>query len=264
MMQYLGPPVRQPDGSWALGPGQLVPLDVTGMWTEHSPRATLPSGLAALGVQARQRQLLGRWQLEPGEEYVRSYRATVAGMQADFAQAARAPEAWRLLDEGTLENDIKFYLLEKRGLPGEEAAARAALCVRGLQLATRQLAHDLAPEEAPTEVATPTHEADMEEEGPAESLEVPTVLPPGTHCRSVPSSRRRGEDSVHLRPMHPTPVDGPRRSQAEVPDEADPESEPVALTRSAFVIAYTRGRKMARLHRARGGCRWGRQPGLVD
>jgi len=59
-----------------------APLIPHRFWTEHSERATLPSGLAALGIPKSDRDLLGRWTPEGSDQYVRTYNAVVSRMQA--------------------------------------------------------------------------------------------------------------------------------------------------------------------------------------
>eukprot|EP00969_Alexandrium_andersonii_P283332 12525987-Alexandrium_andersonii.AAC.1 len=50
------------DGSLLLG------RELAGLWSEHSERATLPSGLAVLGEDKAKRDLLGRWCPDGGSD----------------------------------------------------------------------------------------------------------------------------------------------------------------------------------------------------
>jgi hypothetical protein len=54
------------------GGNALIPHGWERFWTEHSERATLSSGLAALGVQKPERDLLGRWKPEGSDQYART------------------------------------------------------------------------------------------------------------------------------------------------------------------------------------------------
>ena len=61
----------------------------------HSERATLSSGLAALGVEKSDRDFLGHWCPEGSDVYVRTYNSIVKKMQRKFAatlQGESVPE----------------------------------------------------------------------------------------------------------------------------------------------------------------------------
>ncbi len=68
-------------------------------WAGHSERATLASGLAALGVRKADRDPIGRWSPDGSNAYVRNYRALVAPPQKKFAAAAMESDAVDLLGE---------------------------------------------------------------------------------------------------------------------------------------------------------------------
>ena len=77
----------------------LLPDDLVSFWTEHSERATLPTGLAMLGVSKPDRDLVGRWKPDASDSYVRSYNGLVAKLQQRFAVALRKQDRSKILDE---------------------------------------------------------------------------------------------------------------------------------------------------------------------
>eukprot|EP00435_Cladocopium_sp_Y103_P044620 s1206_g12.t1 len=108
--------MRAPDGR------ELVPEGWERFWTEHSERSTLTSGLAAIGVQKPDRDLLGRWTPEGSDQYVRTYNAAVKRMQHQYAEAVRGGSSYELFDEGTVLEDLKDWLVVKWGIAKEVAA----------------------------------------------------------------------------------------------------------------------------------------------
>eukprot|EP00435_Cladocopium_sp_Y103_P056827 s679_g19.t1 len=101
---------------------RLVPDGWERFWTEHSERATLASGLAALGVHKDERDLLGRWTPEGSDQYVRSYNAVITRLQAQFAQPVRTNCGYTAFDEGAVLEDLKVWLVEKWGVEEEMAS----------------------------------------------------------------------------------------------------------------------------------------------
>ena len=62
---------------------------VQGFWTEHSERSVLPTALSIIGVQASEKDLLGRWKPEGCGFHARSYGGRVAKLHKSYAEAAR-------------------------------------------------------------------------------------------------------------------------------------------------------------------------------
>jgi len=77
---------------------QMDPILST-FWTEHSERATLPTGLALLRCPREERDLLGRWKPDGSDTYVRMYSGVVTRLQQQFAKAARGKDRFKVLDE---------------------------------------------------------------------------------------------------------------------------------------------------------------------
>eukprot|EP00435_Cladocopium_sp_Y103_P058347 s233_g20.t1 len=77
---------------------QMDPILST-FWTEHSERATLPTGLALLRCPREERDLLGRWKPDGSDTYVRMYSGVVTRLQQQFAKAARCKDRFKVLDE---------------------------------------------------------------------------------------------------------------------------------------------------------------------
>ena len=100
--------------------GRLIPSGWERFWSEHSERATLPSGLAALGVE----NLLGRWCPEGSDVYVRTYNTIVRKMQKKLVAVLRGEAAYEELDEGAILEELKVWLHEKWTVP-EDQASRA-------------------------------------------------------------------------------------------------------------------------------------------
>ena len=65
-----------------MGDGKLVPIYLAKFWTEHSPRAGLPSWAAALGMGKDIIDRLGRWRAVAGAEYVGTARTIVHSAHA--------------------------------------------------------------------------------------------------------------------------------------------------------------------------------------
>ena len=85
---------------------QLIPHGWERYWTEHSERATMPSALAALGIEKSERDLLGRWTPEGSDQYVRTYNAVVGRLQAVYGAtkpSTRVP-SWRASRCGCAKN----------------------------------------------------------------------------------------------------------------------------------------------------------------
>ena len=73
------------------GDASLLAAVLVPVWSGHSERATLASGLAALGVPRGERDPLGRWCAEGSDTYIRSYRALVKRLVQLFVNMARSP-----------------------------------------------------------------------------------------------------------------------------------------------------------------------------
>ena len=112
---------------FGLSPIKLLGAGMEMLWTGHSERATLTSGLAALGVGREERDPLGRWSAEGSDVYVRGYKGLVRRLVEKFVGAARVKEGYEALDEGDAVTELA-KVFEKRGIgPGEGKAMRARL-----------------------------------------------------------------------------------------------------------------------------------------
>ena len=92
--------------------GRLIPSGWERFWSEYSERATMPSGLAALGVEKSDRDLLGRCP-EGSDVYVRTYNSIVRKMQRKIVVVLRGEKAYEELDEGSILEELKVWLHEK-------------------------------------------------------------------------------------------------------------------------------------------------------
>ena len=101
--------------------GPLLREEVLGFWSEHSERATLASGLAAMGVERSRRDMLGRWCPDGADTYTRTYRAVVTRLQQKFAECARGSSAYRILDEPDIARELYQWLSNVRGMKRDQA-----------------------------------------------------------------------------------------------------------------------------------------------
>ena len=97
----------------------MVPAALVTVWSGHSERATVASGLAALGVPRAERDPLGRWCAEGSDTYIRSYRALVKRLLQLFVSKARSLDGFVDLDEEDAILDGR-RLFQKRGVDTEE------------------------------------------------------------------------------------------------------------------------------------------------
>eukprot|EP00435_Cladocopium_sp_Y103_P024952 s3690_g6.t1 len=97
-------------------PGSRVPLVhsvLATFWTEHSERATLPTGLALLRVGREERDMLGRWKPDGSDTYIRMYNGVVSRLQHQYAKALRAQNRSELLDERDVVESASAWLSER-------------------------------------------------------------------------------------------------------------------------------------------------------
>ncbi len=88
----------------------LLPDELSSFWTEHSERATLPTGLAMLEVPKTDRDLVGRWKPDASDSYVRSYNGLVAKLQQRFSVVLRKQDRSTLLDEIDIVESAESWL----------------------------------------------------------------------------------------------------------------------------------------------------------
>ena len=103
----------------------LIPRVLVSFWTEHSERATLPTGLAFLETEKVERDLLGRWRPDGSDSYQRSYNGLVARLQKKYATAARDVECQTILDEVDIVQAAEGWLRDRRSWMGEAAIQEA-------------------------------------------------------------------------------------------------------------------------------------------
>ena len=143
----------------------VLPQGWERFWTEHSERATSSSGLAALGVKKDERDLLGRWQPEGSDQYVRTYNAVVGRLQRTYAETVRRKSVYEVLDEGAILEDMKVWLTTLWSV--EEATAQGAVEAWKVKLRWLRESRSIPTEEddevSPTSVASPDA-SDMEKE----------------------------------------------------------------------------------------------------
>ena len=97
-------------------PGKLEPMIhpvLAPFWTEHSERATIPTGLALLRTQKEERDMLGRWKPDGSDTYIRMYNGVIARLQLQFAQAARLEDRTKTLDERDILESAMSWMAER-------------------------------------------------------------------------------------------------------------------------------------------------------
>eukprot|EP00435_Cladocopium_sp_Y103_P066700 s288_g29.t1 len=82
-------------------------------WTEHSERATLPTGLALLQAPKEERDMLGRWKPDGSDTYIRMYNGVVSRLQLKFAKAARKNDRSKTLDEKDIIENAMSWISER-------------------------------------------------------------------------------------------------------------------------------------------------------
>ena len=109
-------------GSWALGEKKLMPSCFTSAFTEHGPRAFMPSILADLEVEKTRRDFVGRWSPTGSDDYTRSYRGVIKSLQQLVRQAIRdgdrrlgeddVAERLQQFGEATGVDNVQFHIAE--------------------------------------------------------------------------------------------------------------------------------------------------------
>ena len=82
-------------------------------WTEHSPRSFVNGHAAVLGIEKAKRDFLGRWLPEQSDDYLRTARAVVLGLQRQVAVAIRS-DPTKVVEDETM-GDLQHHL-EQRGV----------------------------------------------------------------------------------------------------------------------------------------------------
>jgi hypothetical protein len=98
------------EGKWKDSKTCLLPQVFTAAFTEHGPRAFMPTILAELEKEKSQKDFVGRWSPTGSDDYTRSYRAVVKRLQQESIHAIKS------LDPRLGEGDI----IERLTLYGEQ------------------------------------------------------------------------------------------------------------------------------------------------
>ena len=97
-------------------PGQeelVIHPTLAAFWTEHSERATLPTGLALLRAPKEERDMLGRWKPDGSDTYLRMYNGVVSRLQLQFAKIARTNERFSSLDERDILESAMSWITDR-------------------------------------------------------------------------------------------------------------------------------------------------------
>jgi hypothetical protein len=116
----------EPNGAgWQLTEETLVGRILAPAWTGHSERATLPSALAAFGVEKDKRTYLGRWSPEGGDVYVRTHRVVIKNCVMIFVREAKSPDVLETLAEDDIVAGVVDVIQAKNGVDMELVKAQA-------------------------------------------------------------------------------------------------------------------------------------------
>ena len=77
------------NGGYQLVDQMLLTIGAQGFWTGHSSRATLATWAACVKISKDRRDYIGRWKPSESDEYVRTSREIVWGIQQEVATAIR-------------------------------------------------------------------------------------------------------------------------------------------------------------------------------
>eukprot|EP00435_Cladocopium_sp_Y103_P007225 s1212_g2.t1 len=101
-------------------PGTDAPIIhplLAAFWTEHSERATLPTGLALLQAPKEERDMLGRWKPDGSDTYIRMYNGVISRLQLKFARAAKLEDRTKMLDERDVVESAMSWIAERCEVP---------------------------------------------------------------------------------------------------------------------------------------------------
>jgi hypothetical protein len=90
------------DNRWKDGTKRLIDDGLQGYWTQHSPRAVIPSFLACLEVEKTRADYVGRWSPSGSESYTRTFRSVVKALQMLVYTAIRKGDP-RIDEEDVLD-----------------------------------------------------------------------------------------------------------------------------------------------------------------
>ena len=106
------------EGKWTSTDKKLIPSALAAAFTEHGPRAFMPTILAELEVEKSQKDFVGRWSPTGSDDYTRSYRAVVKRLQKLAILAVRSLDP--RLGQGDILERLTIFgeTLELVDLPG--------------------------------------------------------------------------------------------------------------------------------------------------
>jgi len=109
-MRELKQPVFK-DGKWTQTEAPLVHPLMQNFWTEHSPRAVLPSVLAVLDEDKLRIDYLGKWSPSGSQDYTRTFRAIVRSLQEKAVRELRGANP--KLDDGDIVDRLQRFCAEQ-------------------------------------------------------------------------------------------------------------------------------------------------------
>ena len=210
---------------WVESADPVIPLACVQAFAEHSGRSVLPSAAVFVEPDKSVRDMLGRWLAVGGSvDYTRTYRAAAARLQKQIADAVRSGRMKGDLREDDISDQLVRFLTESKGWEKRGAEDLLHRCLARWDVFYEELA---VWERNRKELAATFHAS--------------ASLPMSSPCASVPS--------IPIGPLS-LPLE-PEQSQGGTVGEAAGK-----MGQSRFLIVFTKKRKLARLHKADGGCPW--------
>lgn len=120
VIRELRVPFRDVDG-WKASDVEVVPAAFEDLFTEHSGRPVVPSGAIMVEDSKSKRDMIGRWCPDGSDDYSRTHRAVVVGIQTKVAQAFMQGQGSTTLHESDVVDRARRHLTERRGYTDRQA-----------------------------------------------------------------------------------------------------------------------------------------------
>ena len=120
-LEELRVPIHTNQG-WVMSANKVLPQELLTMFTEHGPRSVMPSVAIVVEQDKDKRDMLGRWRPTASDEYSRTHREVVCGIQRKVAHSMRQVSGAVSVTEADIVDRTKRFLLERRGLSEVQAS----------------------------------------------------------------------------------------------------------------------------------------------
>ena len=96
---------------WVMGSTKLIHPAMSSFWSEHSPRAVMPSMLAVLEVSKDKIDYCGKWSPTGSQDYTRTFRVVVKSLQQQIITAVHKADV--RLEESDVYDRLVRYCKDK-------------------------------------------------------------------------------------------------------------------------------------------------------